>query len=64
MTSDSHPDISISSEHEFETVLAAALEAAALGGIDVRGAWEFQTGGSSPDWEINISELARGTDGE
>lgn len=60
MTSDSHPDSSISSEREFET----ALEAAALGGIDVRSAWAFQAGGSSHDWEINISELARDTDGE
>jgi len=64
MTSDSTPRFSITSTEDFENALAAAVEAAVHGDVDVRGAWEFRTGGSTHDWEVNISELARNVDEE
>lgn len=64
MTRDETQDGSITSAEEFEAVLAAAVDTAINAGIDVRGAWEFQTGASTHDWEVNISELARGDDSD
>jgi hypothetical protein len=62
MTPDTHSDIAIESTDEFEAALAAIVETAILNDIDVRGAWEFETGGSTHRWEINVVELA--TDGD
>lgn len=57
-------DVTIESPEEFEAVLAEAVEKAIKADVDVRGAWEFQTGGSIHDWEVAIVELARSHDEE
>lgn len=58
------PDGSIESASEFRAVLAEAVEQAILADIDVKGAWEFETGGSHHHWEVQVVELAREHDGE
>ncbi|MFC6732565.1 hypothetical protein [Haladaptatus sp. DYSN1] len=62
MTRDQLADVSITNSDEFEAVLAEAIERAVLAGVDVRGAWEFQTRGSTHDWEVEIIELAKDSD--
>jgi hypothetical protein len=64
MTQDPLADISITSTEEFETVLAAAVETAIKADVDVRGAWEFETRGSTHNWEVEIVELAKEFDEE
>ncbi len=64
MTRDQLRDVSITSTDEFEAVLAEAVEKAIKADVDVRGAWEFQTRGSTHDWEVEIIELARHPDDE
>ena len=59
MTRDNRLDVEISSAGEFESVLAAAVEKAIKADVDVRGAWEFETAGSTHNWEVEIVELAR-----
>jgi hypothetical protein len=58
MTRDNYPDIPVSNPEEFEAALAGIVEAAVKNGVDVRGAWEFETVGSTHYWELQISELA------
>lgn len=62
MTRDTTRDDTGSGPEEFRAALAATVEAAVADGIDVRGAWEVETGGSSQDWEIQIVELVREDD--
>ncbi|MFD1589195.1 hypothetical protein ACFR9U_19635 [Halorientalis brevis] len=64
MTRDQFHDVSISSAAEFEAVLAEAVEKAIKADVDVRGAWEFRTRGSTHDWEVEIVELAKDFDDE
>lgn len=64
MTRDHLHDVSITSAAEFEAVLAEAVEKAIKADVDVRGAWEFQTRGSTHDWEVEIVELAKDLDDE
>jgi hypothetical protein len=52
----------VRSQEEFEAALAAVIEAAVTEGVDVRGAWEFQTRGSTHSWEVEIIELAKSFD--
>lgn len=52
----------ISSAAEFESALADIVESAIQNNVDVRGAWEFETGGSTHYWELNVVELARSDD--
>ena len=59
MTRDQLDDGSITTDDEFEAILAEAVEKAIKADVDVRGAWEFQTRGSTYDWEVQITELAR-----
>jgi hypothetical protein len=54
----------ISSAAEFESALADIVESAIENGVDVRGAWEFKTDGSTHYWELNVVELARRDDEE
>ena len=63
MTREQLEDVSITTAEDFETILAAAVESAIDADVDVRGAWEFRTGGSTHDWEVQIVELA-GESGE
>lgn len=62
MTQNPLSDVSITNSEEFERVLAALVENADHGGVDVRGAWEFKTRGSIHEWEVEITELARKSD--
>jgi len=62
MKDDYKSAVSITSTEEFEAALAAIVETAVEDGIDVRGAWEFRTDGSTHDWEVNVTELAKGDD--
>jgi hypothetical protein len=62
MTRDNLSDVSLSSEAEFESVLAEVVERAIKSGVDVRGAWEFQTRGSTHNWEVEIVELDKELD--
>ncbi|MEY7849507.1 hypothetical protein AB7C87_09970 [Natrarchaeobius sp. A-rgal3] len=64
MTRDHLHDVSITSDDEFEAVLAEAVEMAIEADVDVRGAWEFRRRGSTYDWEVMIVELARSLDDE
>jgi 3-keto-L-gulonate-6-phosphate decarboxylase len=64
MTRDQLNDVSITSANEFEAVLAEAVENAIEADVDVRGAWEFRTRGSTYDWEVEITELHRDLDDE
>ena len=64
MTRDQLPDGSITSTDEFEAVLAEVVEKAIEADVDVRGAWEFRTRGSTHDWEVKVIELARQLDDE
>lgn len=57
--------LSVTSPGDFQTALAAIIETAIEEGVDVQGAWEFRTEGSTRDWELNITELAkRSPDGD
>lgn len=64
MTHDQLRDVSITSADEFQAVLAEAVEKAVKADVDVRGAWEFRTDGSTHDWEVEVVELARYEDDE
>ncbi|ELZ02711.1 hypothetical protein [Natrialba asiatica] len=64
MTRDQLRDVSITSTNEFEAILAEAVERAIEADVDVRGAWEFRTRGSTHDWEVEIIELAKHLDNE
>ncbi len=64
MTRNQLPDGSITSADEFEAVLAEVVEKAVEADVDVRGAWEFRTRGSTHDWEVMVIELAKHLDDE
>lgn len=64
MTRDQLKDVPLSTAQEFESVLAEAIERAVTNGVDVRGPWEFQTRGSTHDWEVEIVELDKEYDDE
>ncbi|MCW8172907.1 hypothetical protein [Natrialba swarupiae] len=64
MTRNQLDDGSITTDDEFEAILAEAIEKAIEADVDVRGAWEFRTRGSTYDWEVQITELARYDDHE
>lgn len=64
MTHEKLRDDAITSAEDFEAVLAEAVEKAIERDVDVRGAWEFRTRGSTYDWEVQITELARYPDDE
>ncbi len=64
MTRDQLRDVSITSADEFEAILAEVVEKAVEADVDVRGAWEFRTRGSTHDWEVEIVELNRYPDGD
>jgi len=64
MIRDQLDDVSITSDDDFEAILAEAVEKAIKADVDVRGAWEFRTRGSTHDWEVQITELARYDDHE
>jgi len=38
------------------------FETAVEADVDVRGAWEFRTDGSTHDWEVNVTELTKRSD--
>jgi len=62
MTPDTPSDTPINSTDDFEAALAAIVETAIANDIEVNGAWEFDTRGSTHRWEVNIVELATGDD--
>lgn len=64
MTRDRPSDVAITTPDEFEAALAEAVETAIEGGVDVRGAWEFRTRGSTHDWEVEVVELAKDSEDE
>lgn len=64
MTRDLPDDLTIDSAEAFETALATVVERATVGGVDVRGAWEFRTSGSTHDWEVEVVELRKDLDQE
>lgn len=59
MTRNDLTDVSITTGEEFEAALAAIIENAIHEGIDVRGAWEFETRGSTHNWDVEVVELAK-----
>ena len=63
MTRDYLFDAEITSSDEFKAILAEAFEKADNAGVDVRGAWEFETTGSVRNWEVEVVELLREDDG-
>lgn len=62
MKDDYKSAVSIANQDEFEAALAAIVETAIETDVDVRGAWEFRTDGSTHDWEVTITELAKRDD--
>lgn len=58
MTRDTIGELDITSAEEFEEALAAVIKTAVFEGVEVRGVWEFQTDGSTHNWEVEIVELA------
>ena len=62
MPQDYLADVTIDSEETFKSVLTELVGKATIEGVDVRGAWEFRTRGSTHDWEVEILELARDRD--
>lgn len=64
MTRDTLADVRITSEDDFRAVLSELFEKAIHADVDVRGAWEFRTGGSTHDWEVEVVELAREVENE
>lgn len=54
----------ITTSDEFSNTLRALLLAGHTNGIDVSGAWEIRSDGSTPDWEAMIVELGDGEGGE
>ncbi len=64
MKDDYKSAVTITSPDEFEAALAAIIETAIETDVDVRGAWEFRTDGSTHDWEVNVTELAKRVDDE
>lgn len=44
----------------FERTLSTLLVTSHTNGIDVSGAWEAHENGSSPEWDVVVTELARG----
>lgn len=64
MTRDTLADVTVDSAEDFEALLASLVETAHGDGVDVRGAWEFQTAGSTLNWEVKIHELATEFDEE
>lgn len=64
MKDDYKAAVNITTSAEFEAALTAIVETAVEEEVDVRGAWEFQTRGSTHDWEVNVTELAKRGDDE
>lgn len=56
MTRPNPPD-DVTTPEDFETHLAALVEAAVANGVDPRGAWEFRARNAEPDFDIEIVEL-------
>lgn len=63
MTRDSSTDAAIETKEDFQAALADLVDHAVHSGVDPRGAYEFESGGSSYAWEVLVVELA-GDDGE
>lgn len=59
MSRDTQPDRSITTSEAFESALSAVVEKAIEADVDVRGAWDFKTRGSTHYWEVEVCELAR-----
>lgn len=57
-------DVDITDADDFQTALAELVEKADHAGVDVRGAWAFETRGSVHNWELEIIELANERIGE
>jgi hypothetical protein len=64
MTRDQLDGMTIDSPEMFEALLAEVIERATGDGVDVRGAWEFRTSGSTHDWEVEVVELRKDLDRE
>lgn len=62
MTRNHLDDDAITTDEEFRAVLAEAVQQADHAGVDVRGAWEFETVGSTLNWELEIVELRKDID--
>jgi hypothetical protein len=54
----------ISTQAEFEAALAAVVDAAVRGEVDVRGSWVFEAGEQGANWDVEIYELADADAGE
>lgn len=59
MNEDALSDIDVEGPDDFEDLLAQMIEKADHAGVDVRGAWEFRTKGSTYYWEVLIVEVDR-----
>lgn len=59
MTRDALADVTVDSTETFESLLQQVVEQAVVNGVDVSGAWAFETRGSVHNWEVEIVELAR-----
>lgn len=62
MTHNKLSDVSVTSGDEFEAVLKEGVEKAIEAGVDVDGAWEFQTNESTHVWDVVIDEVVKDLD--
>lgn len=58
MSRDQLPDVTVDDDETFEALLAELVELADNAGVEVCGAWSFETRGSIHNWEVEIVELA------
>lgn len=64
MSRDPLADVQITSQEAFKSLLSALVETSIKQDVDVRGTWEFETRGSTHNWEVEIIELAKEFDDE
>lgn len=64
MTPDQPRNDVITTDDQFETALAKAVETATEAGVDVSGAWEVQTKGSTHTWDVVITQVVKGRNEE
>lgn len=53
-------DDPIENQADFEEALHQILVLAEQNDVDPIGAWEYRNGQSIPDWEVVVTELAKG----
>lgn len=59
MTRDTRDETAVADEAGFRTALGRLIQGALAAGVAVTGAWEIPTRDGSPNFEVEIGELAK-----